>query len=205
MNVFAIERFKTVTKSFFTLNSFGLKPGGLNPFMQSFIYKTFCLSKFLYGLEIMSLNITTLNKINLSQNTIVRYIAGLYKSSHISPVMRVLNLFNIKDLYIFFKLTFIKNMKKNFICNYIFDDILDNINSYKTNTLSFVKDLIMLKKHFNFEISFIVKNVLEIIMNYKREAREFDEEDVTLLLVRDCLHNSESYQFQQILNGTLNY
>ena len=45
MNDFAIEKLNTVTKSFFSLNSFGLKPGGLNPFLQAFLYKTFCLLK----------------------------------------------------------------------------------------------------------------------------------------------------------------
>ena len=29
-------------------------------------------------------------------------------------------------------------------------------------------------------------------MDFKKEAREFDEEDMTLLIVRDCLHNYES-------------
>ena len=35
-------------------------------------------------------------------------------------------------------------------------------------------------------------------MNFEKEAREFDEEDITLLLVRDCLHNYAP--FKQILN-----
>lgn len=205
MNDFAIEKFKTVTKSFFSLNSFGLKPGGLNPFLQAYLYKTFCLSKFLYGLEIMTLNMGILDKLDLTQNAIVRYIAGLYRTSHISPVLRTLKLFNIRELYLFFKLTFIKNMKKSFICLYIFNYLNNNRNNYKERTLSFVRDLKTLSKTLRLDTDFIVEKVISVIMNFKKEAREFDEEDITLLLVRDCLHNYESYPFQQILNRTLHY
>ena len=203
MNADAIERFKTVTKSFFSLNSFGLKPLGLNPYLQSFIYKTFCLSKFLYGLEIMTLNNETLARINVSQNSIVRYIVGLYKKTHISPVLKALKLFNINALYLFFKMTFIKNLKKNFICKYIFDFLMKNTNAYCRNTNSFVRDIRGLIEYFNCDIQYLYTYVIEFIKDFKREAREMDEEDTTIMLVRDCLHNSESYEFIQILNRTL--
>ena len=50
------NKFSSVSKSFYSLNYFGLKPGGINPFSQSFIYKSFRLSRLLYGLEIFSVN-----------------------------------------------------------------------------------------------------------------------------------------------------
>jgi len=40
---FFIDKFKNVSNSFFSLNSFGFKPGGISPFLQSFIYKSFCV------------------------------------------------------------------------------------------------------------------------------------------------------------------
>ena len=53
-----------------------MKAGGLMPYTQAFIYKVFCLSKFLYGLEIMSLNKKTIKLLNMEQNTLIRYIIG---------------------------------------------------------------------------------------------------------------------------------
>ena len=50
------EKFKIVRKSFFALIPIGMKPGGLNIFLQSYIYKSYCLSRILYGLENMSFN-----------------------------------------------------------------------------------------------------------------------------------------------------
>ena len=75
--------FIKVKNSFFSLNAFGCKPGGVNPFTQAYIYKIFCISRILYGLEIMNLNKKTINTLNLNQNNIVRFMTGLSKHSHV--------------------------------------------------------------------------------------------------------------------------
>ena len=161
------------------------------------------MSKFLYGLEIMTRNKETLARINVFQNSIVRCIVGLYKRTHISPVLKVLKLFNINELYLFFKMTFIKNLKKNFICKYIFDYLSKNMNLYCMNTQSFVRDMRALIQNFNCDINYLYIHIIDFIKDFKRESREVDEEDTTIMLVRDFLHNSESYEFIQILYRTL--
>ena len=60
-NRMAIERFNQVRRSFFSLNSFGMKPVGVNPFIKSFLYNTYCLPKLTYGMGIYQLNRLTLN------------------------------------------------------------------------------------------------------------------------------------------------
>jgi hypothetical protein len=46
-----------LTKDFIFGKYFGkYKPCGVSPFTQAYIYKTFCISRILYGLEIMNLN-----------------------------------------------------------------------------------------------------------------------------------------------------
>ena len=52
---FSINKFSNVSNSFYSLNSFGFMPGGISPFPQSFIYKSFWISRLLYGFEIMSI------------------------------------------------------------------------------------------------------------------------------------------------------
>ena len=54
MSKFFIDKFSSVRNSFFSLNAFGFKPGGgVSPFLQAYIYESFCISRILYGLEIM--------------------------------------------------------------------------------------------------------------------------------------------------------
>ena len=60
MSEFFIDKFQSVKKSFFSLNSFGFKSNGVSPFLQSFVYKSFCISRILYGFEIMTINKKTL-------------------------------------------------------------------------------------------------------------------------------------------------
>jgi hypothetical protein len=56
MSDFFINKFISVKNSYFSLNAFGFKPGGVNPFLQANVYKSFCISRLLYGFEIMFVN-----------------------------------------------------------------------------------------------------------------------------------------------------
>jgi hypothetical protein len=40
MSTFFIKKFQNVKNSFFSLNSLGFKQGGVNPFLQIFVYKS---------------------------------------------------------------------------------------------------------------------------------------------------------------------
>ena len=70
----AIKKFLKVNKSVFCLSFLGLKPKTIPPELQSFIYKTYCLSQFTYGLETTVLNIETRKYLNTCQNNIIRKI-----------------------------------------------------------------------------------------------------------------------------------
>ena len=110
---FFIDKFQNVKMSFFSLNSFGFNYDGVNPFLQSFVYKSFCISRILYGFEIMNINKKTLKKLNIDQNALIRYMTGLSRNSHISNSLRILKLFNIFQLNTYMKLIFVKNLHSN--------------------------------------------------------------------------------------------
>ena len=75
---FLISKFNTVRKSFFSLHDFGLRPEGLNPFLQGFIYKTYCLSRLLYSIKKMCVSLKTLKTVNTMQNNLIRYALRLH-------------------------------------------------------------------------------------------------------------------------------
>ena len=184
MSSFFIKKFQNVKNSFFSLNSFGFKQGGVNPFLQIFVYKSYCISRLLYGLEIINLNKKTLNILNIGQNDIVRYITGLSRNSHISSTLKILKLFNINDLYFYMKLIFIKNLKSNHICNYIFNFLLTS--NYKNNTLSFIKDFKTICVKLNESMFFVAANFNLQITKYKEEYRDY-EKNIENELILICL------------------
>jgi hypothetical protein len=98
-NRMVIERCNQVRRSFFSLNSFGMKPVGVNPFIKSFLYNTYCLPKLTYGMGIYQLNRQTLNSLNVNQKNLVRYILGIPYRSHISDVNKALNLMSVEYVY----------------------------------------------------------------------------------------------------------
>ena len=93
-NEFIREKFHSVRKAFYSLHSFGMKPNGLNHFLQIFLYKTFCLSKIHYGMELFSLKLTTFKKLNSFQNSLIRYHFKLPKFSHMTNLLCALNIFD---------------------------------------------------------------------------------------------------------------
>ena len=88
----------------------------------------------------MHINKKTINILNLTQNSIVRYMTGLSKNSHISNVLKILKIFSIHELYLYMKLIFVKNLKNNIICNKIFGYLLLAKYKDKSTTKSFIKD-----------------------------------------------------------------
>ena len=109
----SIVKFKEVQKSVFSLSFLGLKPQYISPGLQSFIYKTYCLSQFTKGLETTVLNEEARNYLNICQNNILRQILGLRKFSHVTRILKTLKIFSFEDLYIFTKLSFLENIKNN--------------------------------------------------------------------------------------------
>ena len=89
-NELLIENFSKVRKSFFGLNRFGMKPNGLNPFLQAFLFNSFCLSKLTYAIEIMSVSDKTLNNLNVMQNNLTRYLLELNKHCYLSSIQQAL-------------------------------------------------------------------------------------------------------------------
>jgi hypothetical protein len=197
MSSFFIKKFQNVKNSFFSLNSFGFKQGGVNPFLQIFVYKSFCVSRILYGLEIMNLNKKTLKTINIGQNDIVRYITGLSRNSHISNTLKILKLFSINDLYYYMKLIFVKNLKSNYLCTSIFKYLL--ISNYKTNTLSFIKEFKILCERLNNSMIYVEDNINIILTKFKDDYMNY-EKNAENELILICLQNSNDLIMRQQLN-----
>jgi hypothetical protein len=98
-NCMILERFNQVRKSFFSLNSFGMKPVGVNPFIKSFLYNTYCLPKLTYGMGLYSINKQTRNILNVNQNNLVRYMLGIPYRTHISKINKALNILDMDYVY----------------------------------------------------------------------------------------------------------
>ena len=207
MSEFFIDKFQIVKKSFFSLNSFGFKCNGVNPFLQSFVYKSFCISRILYGFEIMTINKKTLKKLNIAQNDLVRYMTGLSRNSHISETLKILKLFNINELYIYMKLIFVKNLKLNIICSSIFNHLLSK--TQKPRSLSFMREFKNICLKLDLDIIFVIDNIVNIINNYKEKTLTVEESDNNKL-IRKCLNDNSNPNSRANLNlityaGPLNF
>ena len=194
----AKSKFRNVQKSIFSLSFLGLKPGGISPFLQSFIYKTFCLTQFTYALETTTLHTSTRDYLNTSQNNLIRQIIGLDKFCHISNVLKSLKIFNFEQLYIFCKLSFLRSLQNNEISLYIFNTIKENQFSKKSK--SFKQDILLIEKTFLTSIDSVLSKPNQFIKSLKGI---FDEENGLVDSIKLCLENFKNPRFRLMLKNLI--
>ena len=190
----AKTKFKKVQKSIFSLSFLGLKPGGISPFLQSFLYKTFCLTQFTYALETTTLHNSTREYLNTSQNNLIRIMIGLDKFCHMTNVLKSLKIYNFEQLYLFSKISFLKSIKNNELSLYIFNKITDSPSRNKTK--SFKLDISLLEKNFNTNINLIFSKPIDFINNLKQT---FKEENGIVDSIKTCLYDLKNKLFRQTL------
>ena len=197
-NDISIEKFSKVQKAVYSLSYLGLKPNSISPHLQSFIYKTYCLSQFTYSLETTVLNKETRNYLNICQNNILRQILGIHRLSHMSNILKSLKIFNFEDLYIFTKLSFLNSIKENEITAHIFSSLC-NITRNKRSK-SFVQDINVLEKKFN-------SNIRDIYLECKSHKlllkKSFDIRDGITDSINYCFRNFKSNTYKSILDNLI--
>jgi len=149
----AKKKFRKVEKCIFSLSYLGLTPRGVNPDLKSFIYKTYCLSQFTYGLETPTLTQDTIKYLDVAQNNMIRQFIGLERNCHMSEIRKILKIMDINTLYLKSKLSFISTIKHNELSLGIFNYLCENLNNINIKTKSFEKDIVRLEKYLqdNFE------------------------------------------------------
>ena len=179
----------------------GLSPNGISPYFKSFIYKTFCLSQFTYALETTVLSTKTRDFLNIKQNNIFRQLLSLKKYCHLSKVLKCLKIFDFNTLYIKSKLSFIKTLKNNEVCSYIFNCLCQSLNSPLKKSISFQKDMLTLQFHFNVDIQTLVNVPQKYIQSL---GKSFElRNDGLADSINYCLKNINNKFYFKLLNDLI--
>ena len=192
------EKFLNVQKSIFSLSYLGLTPKGVSPALKAFLYKTYCLSQFTYGLETTTLKAETRDFLNTSQNNLIRQFIGIDKFSHMTNILKSLKIYNFYDLYISSKLSFLETIKNNEISLKIFNILCQELERTHSKSQSFSKDILLLQTHFGIDIELIFAgpNLLKRSMKLAFTKRDGITDSITL-----CLANLKNKLYSEILNN----
>ena len=109
---------------------------------------------------------------SISQNNLIRQILGLPKTCHMSRLFKCLNIYNLEELYISPKLSFLESIKNNSVSMDIFSYLCNNKNKSNSYSKSFVQDIKLLESNFNKEISVIFANLI-VYKNYLKRDPQF--------------------------------
>ena len=197
-NEIAIEKFRDVQKSVYSLSFLGLQPNTISPKLQSFIYKTYCLSQFTYALETSVLNKDTRDYLNICQNNILRQILGLHKFCHMSNILKCLRLYSFENLYVSSKLSFLNSIKQNKITSNIFSFLCNTTRNRFSK--SFVQDIKVLEKRFCSSIGRIYLECESLKMTLKKS---FGIRDGITDSINTCFSNYKSKSYKLLLDNLI--
>ena len=180
-----------------------MKPNGLNPFLQAFLYNTFCLSKSTYCLELMNLDEKTINLMNVMQNGLVRYMLKLHKSCHMSNILKSLKIVNIKQLIFKYKINFVRQLENHELCKEIFKRMINNRNGDSNNnnnnkSKSIIMDLERISNILDCKLEEVGKTKLKSKQLEKLDEK-FNRTDEDVERVKFCLENINDMEIKNIL------
>ena len=198
----AMEKFKKVKNSIFALSFIGLKPNTICPFLQSFIYKTFCLSTFTYALEATTLKTKTMNYLNICQNDCICRFLGISRYSHMSNVLKCLKIFNFDELYLFSKISFLNSIKNNDLSYQIFGWLCSDSRPNK-NSKSFKKDIVLIENKFNMNIDIVFQNVNKFKIEMKKTFDVRGNGICSSILT--CLYNYNNKFYKFFLSNLIKF
>ena len=175
---------KKVWRSFYSLVSFGMKPNGFLPILQAFLYKSYCLSRMTYCLEIMSVSNKTITKINVKQNNIFRFLLNLDNRSVMKHVLPALKVLTLKQLILKRKIGFISQIKDHPLTSGILSHLIQTNPNEKRKSNSFKADMYEIENILGSEVYNMKKR--EILSKYENTIRR---EDGIIDSLETCLLN----------------
>ncbi len=149
---FLMEKFRNIQKCAYSLNSYGLKPIGVNPEIKSFIYNTYCQPVGNYGLGILNLKKKTINQANIIQNNLIRYMKDIPYKSHITNLNKVLKIIDVETLIDLNKCTILKLLHRHDVTKEILES---NINAENENWWLY-KDMRRISNNLNIDIEKVI-------------------------------------------------
>ena len=182
--------------SVFSLSFLGLKPKAISPYLQAFIYNTYCLSLYTYSLETTALTKESRNYINTAQNNLIRQVLGLSFSSHISKILNCIKIHTFHDLYIKTKLSFIRTLCYNENAFKFFSYLVKN-KKISFRSKSFKKDITLLEDVYKKDILVILRDTKNIELDFKNK---FLANDGITYSIRTCLNNYKDKIYSGMLD-----
>ena len=190
------EKMKRVERALYGLRGVGCKPDGLHPCKVAFVYKQYCQAIFKYGLETLSITKGTLRLLNFRQNLLIKNVLGLKHILRIKPLLSILKIDQLTQLYYKHKLFFFKQILFNPLTNDLFFYLKGYYSFLKPTYFSFFSQFSELSTFLNLEISF---------SNYKILLSRIDElfasNDIEMLAeLRKCLSEHTCERFFITIN-----
>ena len=139
------DKYRSVEKAFFSLRSIGLHKLYMNPLCLGFMYKQFCQSIFVYGLEVVPISRQLRKQLDTRQAILLKRALDLSKYSRSRPLLNALKIQSVTELYFKFKALFFKQIKNNGLARTLYDSLDVHYSVHKASNASYLMQLLECK------------------------------------------------------------
>lgn len=172
-----------------------MKPNGLMPNRMAFIYKTVCLSRITYAINTYDIKEQTIKEINIKQNNIIRYLLEIPQSSHISDILKVLQIADIKTVINICLCSYVKQLHRHPITKSLITQSNDSSIIEKINKMSRETD--ENEEEIKYRPDVVKKSIVE------KYSGERSQEEVRN--IKECLSNYSNYNRMVLKTITKSY
>jgi len=165
------EKMRKVERAFYSLHGLGCKPRHLSPFSVAFVFRQYCQSIIRYGMECLYLPAYKLNEYNTRQNILLKQAIGLSKYAVSTPLLNVLKVEKISEIYMKHKYYFFKQLMMNSLTRTIYLKLDTLYSLKKACKYSFINQLSNLDSQIGFKCSIETGNIYfnKIVNIFKSE------------------------------------
>lgn len=140
-NEFVENKMSKVERAFYSLYGIGCKPHALSHKTIAFLYKQFCQSILRYGLDNIFLNNNQISNLDIRQNILIKRALGLSKYCKTTPLLQVLKVESVRQLYNKHKIFMYKQAMNNSVTSEILEFLYEHYTYNKPPASSIIAQL----------------------------------------------------------------
>jgi hypothetical protein len=206
-NIHVDERISKVNKAWHCLRTIGIDHNALSVKTKIRMYKTYLRPILMYGLDVISLNVNTIETIERIENNLIKKILGISRICHHSDLLNAIHINTFTNTLIINKL----KLTMRLICNDFTRDILDSRALENTNnTLVNINDLWKDVWYYlepviveNFSLIDVHRQCIMIVKNEKMKFKYASKYDDNVNKIKNILSNEKFHIRKELLHSEL--
>lgn len=197
------ERQKNTSAAFYKMQKLGVLSSKMSFQMKIALYKVYCRTVLLYGVENTYLTKAETKKIQTIESCIIKRLFSIKKSCKTTDLLKAISIDKLEDRLKIIKTKYYKRLMDNPFTNQLVHKLIQELCVNKIHKKSFIRELLD-KSYLNANDLSNVENVEKVIKAYISQYKEYTEaskQEMEMDSIRKMLQNNEKDKLNELLKS----